>query len=94
MPYRLSSRAEQDLNEVWSYVAEDASPTTADWLIDDLVNRFDLLVEQPSMGRLRPEWRHRRDTGEPPRSTTRAISTPGEFRCFLASVPRVRRFSS
>ena len=26
MPYRLSSRAEQDLDEVWSYVAEDASP--------------------------------------------------------------------
>ena len=40
MPYRLSSRAEQDLDEVWLHVAEDASPTTADRLIDDLVNRF------------------------------------------------------
>ena len=56
MSYRLSSRAEQDLDEVWFYVAEDASPTTADRLIDDLVNRFDLLAEQPSMGRLRPEF--------------------------------------
>ena len=56
MPYRLASRAEQDLDEVWFYVAEDASPTTADRLIDDLVNRFDLLAEQPSMGRLRPEF--------------------------------------
>ena len=34
MPYRLSVLAEQDLEEVWSYVAEDASPTTADRLID------------------------------------------------------------
>jgi toxin ParE1/3/4 len=56
MPYRLSSRAEQDLDNVWLYVAEDASPTTADRLIDDLVDRFDLLAEQPRMGRLRPEF--------------------------------------
>ena len=56
MPYRLSSRAEQDLDEVWLYVAEDASPTTADRLIDDIVDRFDLLAEQPRMGRLRPEF--------------------------------------
>ena len=56
MPYRLSSRAERDLDEVWLYVAEDASPTTADRLIDDIVDRFDLLAEQPRMGRLRPEF--------------------------------------
>ena len=56
MPYRLSSRAEQDLDDVWLSVAEDASPTTADRLIDDLVDRFDLLAEQPRMGRLRPEF--------------------------------------
>ena len=30
MPYRLSSRAERDLDEVWLHVAEAASPTTAD----------------------------------------------------------------
>ena len=35
MSYRLSSRAEQDLDEVWLYVAEEASPTTADRLIDE-----------------------------------------------------------
>jgi plasmid stabilization system protein ParE len=56
MPYRLSSRAEWDLDEVWLYVAEDASPTTADRLIDEIVDRFDLLAEQPRMGRLRPEF--------------------------------------
>jgi toxin ParE1/3/4 len=56
MPYRLSDLAEQDLDEIWSYVAEDASPTTADRLIDVIVDRFELLIEQPRMGRLRPEF--------------------------------------
>jgi len=56
MPYRLSSLAEQDLDEIWSYVAEDANPTTADRLMDTIVDRFELLAEQPRMGRLRPEF--------------------------------------
>ena len=56
MPYRLSALAEEDLNEIWSYVAEDASPTTADRLIDAIFDRFELLVEQPRMGRNRPEF--------------------------------------
>ena len=56
MPYRLSALAEQDLEEIWSYVGEDASPATADRLIDAIVDRFELLVEQPRMGRLRPEF--------------------------------------
>jgi toxin ParE1/3/4 len=56
MPYRLSALSEQDLEEIWSYVAEDASPTTADRLIDAIIDRFELLAEQPRMGRLRPEF--------------------------------------
>ena len=56
MLYRLSSLAERDLDEIWSYVAEDASPTTADRLIDDIIDRFDLLAEQPRMGRTRSEF--------------------------------------
>lgn len=56
MPCRLSALAEQDLEEIWLYVAEDAGPTTADRLIDAIVDRFDLLVEQPAMGRSRPEF--------------------------------------
>ena len=55
MPYRLSYLAEQDLEEIWSYVAEDTTATTADRLIDDIIRRFDLLAEQPGMGRARPE---------------------------------------
>jgi len=56
MLYRLSALAERDLDEIWSYVAEDASPTTADRLIDDIIDRFDLLAEQPRMGRTRSEF--------------------------------------
>jgi toxin ParE1/3/4 len=56
MRYRLSALAEEDLDEIWSYVAEDTSPTTADRLIDAIFNRFELLVEQPRMGRERPEF--------------------------------------
>jgi toxin ParE1/3/4 len=56
MPYRLSALAEQDLEAIWIYVAEDASPATADTLIDAIVERFDLLVGQPAMGRSRPEF--------------------------------------
>jgi plasmid stabilization system protein ParE len=53
MAYRLSALAEHDLDEIWSYVAEDSSPATADRLIDAIFNRFELLVGQPRMGRRR-----------------------------------------
>jgi toxin ParE1/3/4 len=56
MPYRLSTLAEQDLEEIWSYVAEDASVTRADRLIDAILDRFELLAERPRMGRNRPEF--------------------------------------
>jgi toxin ParE1/3/4 len=56
MPYRLSPLAERDLDEIWFYISEDASPTTADRLIDDIIDRLDLLAEQPRMGRARPEF--------------------------------------
>lgn len=56
MHYRLSALAEQDLKETWSYVAEDASPASADRLIDAFIDRFELMAKQPRMGRLRPEF--------------------------------------
>jgi toxin ParE1/3/4 len=56
MAYRLSALAEQDLEEIGLYVADDASPATADRLIDAIIERFNLLVEQPAMGRSRPEF--------------------------------------
>ena len=42
--------------KIWFYVAEDASPATADRLIDTIFDRFELLVHQPRMGRNRPEF--------------------------------------
>ena len=56
MPYRLSALAEKDLDDIWSDVAKDASLETADRLIDAIFDRFELLVEQPRMGRNRPEF--------------------------------------
>jgi toxin ParE1/3/4 len=56
MPYRLSALAERDLDEIWLYVADDASPEIADRLVDDMVDRFDLLAEQPGIGRVRSEF--------------------------------------
>lgn len=40
MPYRLSALAEQDLDWIWFFVAEDTSPETADRLIDANIERF------------------------------------------------------
>jgi plasmid stabilization system protein ParE len=40
MPYRLSTLAEQDLEEIWSCVADDASPTRADRLIDAIFDHL------------------------------------------------------
>jgi plasmid stabilization system protein ParE len=48
MPYRLSALAEQDLEEIWSYVAGDASPATADRLIDAIIERFELTFHRPA----------------------------------------------
>jgi plasmid stabilization system protein ParE len=60
MPYRLSALAEQDLEEIWSYVAVDATPATADRLIDAIIDRFELLSGQPPpsvhAGRPRRTW--------------------------------------
>jgi toxin ParE1/3/4 len=56
MAYRLSPEAEQDLREIWSYVADDASPERADRLLDAIFDRLDMLVELPRIGRRRPEF--------------------------------------
>jgi toxin ParE1/3/4 len=53
---RLSELAEQDLLEIWLYVAADASVARADRLLDAIGEQFELLAEQPRMGRRRPEF--------------------------------------
>jgi toxin ParE1/3/4 len=56
MPYRHSPEAERDLREIWSYVADDASPERADRLLDAIFDRLEKLVDLPRIGRRRPEF--------------------------------------
>ena len=45
-------RAEEDLHEIWAYIAED-NPTAADKLIGEFDRAFRLLADHPKMGRER-----------------------------------------
>jgi toxin ParE1/3/4 len=47
-------RAEEDLHEIWAYIAED-NPAAADKLIGEFDRAFRLLADHPKMGRERPE---------------------------------------
>ncbi len=47
-------RAADDLIELWDYVADD-SVTRTDAFIDDVDAKFQLLAEQPPLGRNREE---------------------------------------
>ena len=47
-------RAEQDLDEVWFYIALD-NVVAADNLLDNIDSSCQLLAMQPQAGRLRPE---------------------------------------
>lgn len=55
MTYRLSPLAEQDLDDLWLYVAGEASEETANKLVDAIVERFPMLAKHPKAGRLRPD---------------------------------------
>jgi toxin ParE1/3/4 len=46
-------KAEEDLYEIWSYIAAD-NPAAADGLILDFDAKFRLLAAHPKMGRARP----------------------------------------
>ena len=45
----LSPEAEQDLIDIWSYIAEN-SPTNADKYIDKLYSKSSLLADNPDIG--------------------------------------------
>jgi toxin ParE1/3/4 len=53
--YRLSSRAEADLAEIWGYSAEQWNLDQADRYVDALVSRFDWLCDNPSLWKARPD---------------------------------------
>lgn len=52
MRYRVTRLAAFDLDEIFLYWARRASPEVADRIIDSIVDRFWLLGEHPSAGRL------------------------------------------
>lgn len=49
-----TAQAEEDLIEIWIYIAQD-NPRAADRVLDEIEQRFFALVENPLMGRLRPD---------------------------------------
>jgi toxin ParE1/3/4 len=52
--YLVSEIARLDLDDVWSYIAQD-DPEAADQFMRFLVSRFPLLASMPEMGRKREE---------------------------------------
>lgn len=52
--FRLSTAAESDLTDIWTYIAESGE-ARADELIERLVEKFTMLATFPKAGRSRPE---------------------------------------
>lgn len=49
LPLSKSAQAEEDLLQLWRYVAQE-SPVAADRLLDRFADRWQLLTTQPHMG--------------------------------------------
>ena len=54
--FRLTPKAEHDLEEIWLYSAETWSPDQADIYIDSLVHTIETLVAMPTIARERNEF--------------------------------------
>ena len=54
-PYKLTSLAERDVLEIWTYIAEE-NIGAADLVLDYLHDRCLLLSKMPAMGRLREDF--------------------------------------
>jgi toxin ParE1/3/4 len=52
--YHVSPGADQDLIEIWQFVSLD-SIEAADNLLDSFVEKFEIIAENPQVGRARPE---------------------------------------
>jgi toxin ParE1/3/4 len=51
---RITPIAEQDLVEIWYFIAQD-DPVAADRLLDLLEEKYKLLADNPLMGQARPD---------------------------------------
>lgn len=49
-----TAQSEEDLIEIWLYIAQD-NPAAADRVLDDIEQCFNMLVDNPQMGRYRPD---------------------------------------
>jgi toxin ParE1/3/4 len=49
-----SAQSEEDLIEIWLYIAQD-NLAAADRVLDDIEHRFIMLADNPQMGRYRPD---------------------------------------
>ena len=59
--YRLTPRAERDLEDIWRYTAEQWSVDQAEKYVDGLIDAMEVLAANPSHGRsaarIRPGYR-------------------------------------
>lgn len=46
----VSPRADADLNEIWTYLAEQANLLTADRILDEIYEVFEMVGRQPEIG--------------------------------------------
>lgn len=53
--YRIRQLAEKDLEAIWLYTREQWGIVQADSYLESLILRFDWLVENPRMGKLRDD---------------------------------------
>jgi toxin ParE1/3/4 len=53
---RLTPKAEDDLEDIWSYTAETWSANQADRYLDELLEKFDLLLAMPEIAHERTEF--------------------------------------
>jgi len=51
---RRTVQAEEDLIDIWLYIAQD-SPAAADRLFDEIEKKLSLLADQPQLGPTRPD---------------------------------------
>jgi toxin ParE1/3/4 len=52
--YLLSKAAENDLTELWEYIAVDNKPSAEQYL-ETVLSKIEELAERPTIGRQRPE---------------------------------------
>ena len=51
---RRTAQAEEDLIDLWLYIAQD-NPRAADRLLDEIEEKFSLLADHPQLGPARPD---------------------------------------